>query len=446
MALSNVSVPFSWLLRLRWATCACLGALLVTEKLITLGIDPRWTALALLVSAGSNLALHLRWGARACDWTSSGLPPVNIAGSALLLDSALLTLVLATGGGAANPFTILYIVPIVIAALLLDARWTRILTLASAVGFAALFFCGVDPHAHCAPSTQSTQPSYDGHLKGMWLAFAITAAIVAWVVRRLSLTLAEQRSQLAELRERALKSSHLAALTTLAGGAAHELRTPLGTIAVAAHELRRKLDQKRLDLEQDADLIAAEVERCQEILFAMGPELAARPNEPVCIDANELARRMREQGTRRAAGVELSVHLSNTQLLVDCDPKQLENALDQLLQNACDAVPPNVGKVSLSVASDGSRRDRVTFTVEDNGPGMSQETLNQARTPFFTTKAPGSGLGLGLLLVDAFCLSADGDFELQSRPGHGTRAVICLPRASTSPQRSLVTALQEQPA
>jgi two-component system sensor histidine kinase RegB len=76
------------------------------------------------------------------------------------------------------------------------------------------------------------------------------------------------------------------------------------------------------------------------------------------------------------------------------------------------------------------RGKRVAFEVEDHGHGMDEETLRRAGEPFFTTKAPGKGMGLGLFLVKLVAEKFGGSFKLHSRPGEGTRSVLELPDAS----------------
>jgi two-component system sensor histidine kinase RegB len=79
-------------------------------------------------------------------------------------------------------------------------------------------------------------PGFDHHLRGMWIAFVVATALTAYFVFQFSRAIGLQREQIASLREASARSARLAALTTLAAGAAHELNNPLGTIAVASHE------------------------------------------------------------------------------------------------------------------------------------------------------------------------------------------------------------------
>jgi two-component system, sensor histidine kinase RegB len=462
-----------WLLRLRWAVVVALALVVVAPGLRFLPVSWPLVSLAVVLAATSTALLQWRWLPRA--QTASTFPEQSsrVAGALLMFDAVLLTLVLAGSGGAANPFTILYLVLIVLAALVLDTRWTGLLTLWTAACFAVLFIPGInDPHAQCATAGGSAE-AYSAHLKGMWLAFAAAAAVLGWVVRELSVTLSAQRTQIAQLRENTLRAAHMAELATLAGGAAHELRTPLATIAVAAHELGRNLASlpgatslpSAAALQQcvdDAELIEAEVDRCQDVLFAMGPRFSSQASQPTtvlvqAVAARAVAQRMGQVKPLIALDAQCALPASAE---IHADEAQLLQALDRLLCNAQDATRAKAADagaatdaaahaasplVTLRIAERVKGKQRwVGFAVEDRGAGMSEDVLSRATTPFFTTKDPGQGMGLGLFLVSAFCLAARGELEVVSRAGQGTRATLWLPLVVKGEPRQAALGLQEQ--
>jgi two-component system, sensor histidine kinase RegB len=449
--LSPASTLLPWLLRFRWAVVLGLVAVVIAPGLQFLPVNWPLVAVAVGLAAASNGLLQLVWMPRAQHSGAFDAQAANAAGGVLLLDSLLLTLVLAGSGGAANPFTTLYLVLIVLAALVLDTRWTGFLTLWTAAGFALLFVPGInDPHAQCATAGSSAE-AYDSHLKGMWLAFAAGASVLGWVVRKLSVTLREQRAQIASLREKTLKAAHLAQLATVAGGAAHELRTPLATIAVAAHELGRTLGKSERETEQciaDAALIEEEVARCQDILFALGPRFSAQKTRSECLEPRAVASRLVSDLAHQGLSVNLGECCSDVQsLLIGADEDELTQALRRLVTNAHDAVRGTAGNVTVSVAVRGSGKQRwVGFVVEDNGVGMSCDVLSQVTTPFFTTKSPGQGMGLGLFLVSAFCLATGAELSIQSKPGRGTTATLWFPFTPPGNRQLPSVRLQEQMA
>lgn len=459
----QISASLPWLLRFRWlAILGQLVALLVAERALATPVAWPWAIGIVGLSIASNAVLTQAALAGVEALTRRFGPLTRILGLVLSFDTLLLTGLLLASGGPTNPFTILYLVYIVLAALVLETRWTSWLALLSALSFGSLFvFSGheaLEAHgghgvhtmpetpaadhaghdhvghadhgtptsdaADLGPAVSQPQHSYSEHLTGMWIAFAVAAVTIAYFVRQISRTLEQQREQIERLRERALNARHLASLTTLSAGAAHELRTPLATIAVAAHELERRLGA---DAASDLTLIGLEVERCQEILSAMGPDFDEQLHARASTSASEIARLVVER-TRAAAGpgVALELDLPTEDTRVACVRAQAVQALERIVSNALDAFSETTlaKRVVVSVRREG---DCAVFRVDDTGQGMDPETLLRATTPFFTTKEPGRGMGLGLFLVNAFALSVGGELRLGSTPGAGVRAELVVP-------------------
>jgi two-component system, sensor histidine kinase RegB len=426
---THAAVSLPWLIRLRWSALAGqLLVLTVAQKYFGAIVQWELAGAMLLVGIASNVAL-MRWADvhanRGIRATSSDAPSVSLAsrvtGAALTLDTLLLTGILAASGAATNPFTTVYLVHIVLAALVLNRHWTSALTLLNACCFGLLF---AFPAQSCHVEAGS---GYAGHLYGMWLAFALAAVVIAYFVQQISRTIEAQRLQIAELAQRARESAHMASLTTLAAGAAHELRTPLSTIAVAAHELKRR-EQARLSTASasDLELIEAEIERCQEILWSMGPRFSGVEQATTRLLGVEVLGRL-EAEFETAAGADsdaLVVRPPEPAVAVACVESELMSALRGLVKNALDAVSVSGSRVEVSVANEG---EMVCFRVEDDGEGMEPSTVERALEPFFTTKEPGKGLGLGLFLVNFYAQSAGGSLRLSSQLGRGTRAELRLP-------------------
>jgi two-component system, sensor histidine kinase RegB len=422
-ASSTFQHSLPWLVRVRWiAIVGQGGALLIAQRTLATPIEWPWAIAALATVGVSNLVLQRLIQARQ-NATPNDEFWERVTGLVLLFDTLALTAVLWSAGGKTNPFTILYIVHIVLAALVLNTRWTGWVTLLSALAFGSLF---VLPAGEIASHSPHMHNSYSDHLSGMWLAFAVAATIVAYFVRQISLTLQRQREQIEGLRDRAMHARHLAGLTTLAGGAAHELRTPLGTIAVAVHELKRQLlgapSQGSEQTASDLSLIEAEVERCQDILSAMGPRFDARRSKNPQASANDIVRLVLSRFEEDRAKIE--THTLDPDARVACSPDEAASALGRVMSNALRAAGKT--QVVFSLLSDS---ERVHFCIEDAGGGMDDATLKKAPTPFFTTQEPGEGMGLGLFLANAFALGAGGELLLSSTPGVGTRVDLVLPRA-----------------
>jgi two-component system sensor histidine kinase RegB len=335
----------------------------------------------------------------------------------LSFDSVLLTVLLMASGGPSNPFSVIYLVHVTLAAVLLPMRWTWFLVGLSAGGFALLFAVSDgESHAH---------DTYGSHLQGMWIAYTLAAIVIAYFVGRLSFALREREQELAQVREHAMRNQRLAALTTLAAGAAHELNTPLSTVAVVAREIELKCERPESlsSLKEDARLIRSELERCRAILEQMSAGAGTPVGEPKRqLSIGDLREMLAAQLGPDSVRLAVEEDLAPESVVVT--PHALTRALGNLIRNAIDASAPGA-EVRLRIEGD---TDRVAFVVSDRGSGMSEEVLARAMEPFFSTKETGRGLGLGLFLVKSFADGLGGQFTLRSQLGTGTSARLEIPQ------------------
>ena len=226
---------------------------------------------------------------------------------------------------------------------------------------------------------------------------------------------------------RAMRSERLVSLTTLAAGAAHELSTPLATIAVAARELERTAaNQAAAGLADDARLIRTEVDRCQAILDQMsgGPAAASSTHPRPSTSARRLPRPARELTS--GAGARVVVDAADALPAIRTSPAAFRQAVLSILRNALDASPAGAAvEVTARESADGTG---VRIDVRDRGPGMPPEVLARAGEPFFTTRGTGRGLGLGLFLARVFAERSGGALSIAS--GAGTTVTLDLPLAA----------------
>ena len=215
-----------WLARLRWGALAIVAAsLVVADRALDVQLPwaPMWTLVAL--GAASNVWLISRKGVD------------GHLGAYLVLDVLLLTALLHFSGGPTNPFSIIYVVYIAMSAVMLAPRWTWAIAALSVASFAALFVLH-GPSEHLGHGGHGD--GFQAHLYGMFIALVLAVALITYFVSQLSLELRRRERALAEAEERSHRWGQLASIANLAAGAAHELGTPLGTIAVAANEIRPK--------------------------------------------------------------------------------------------------------------------------------------------------------------------------------------------------------------
>ncbi|MBC7793807.1 MAG: HAMP domain-containing histidine kinase, partial [Clostridia bacterium] len=402
---SAPSIGLAWLVRLRWA--AALGQFLLLVFAIGLLDYPVHrvaTASLLTIAVVTNLLLMARL--RREEPTSEAL-----LAAVLIVDTLLLTGMLLAAGGISNPFSVFYLVHVALASLLVSSRWTWGLAVITTGCFGILFFTQ-DPH-----SAHHEHGDFSIHLRGMLLSYIIAAGSIGYFFSQMKRSLAQRDRQLAELGAMRARSEQLVGLSALAAGAAHELGSPLGTIALIAKELERVATTE--PVREDAALLRAEVERCRAILATMG-DRAGEPQigavEPVTTATITEAVKQ-ALGTKRAARVAVN-GADTTRVRTQLRP--LVQALVNLVTNGLDA---SSEVVDLDVALEAGD---VRFVVTDRGSGMAPETLARIGEPFFTTKPPSRGFGLGLFLVRAFAERSQSRLEVSSTLGAGTRVTLSL--------------------
>ncbi len=412
-------VNLHWIVQLHW--WAILG------QCVVVAAAEAWTPIGLpLATLGGLLVLEVAGNIALGAWAHRVRITDATVAAVMFIDIGVLTVLLDLTGGAPNPFSTLYLVIVALAAVLLPLRWAWALTGASLIGFAVLFLGdAMSGTAHHIRSDMDHAAMMAAHLRGMWIAFALAAVFVVFFVQRVSSALAERERELQEARSRADRREKLASLATLAAGAAHELSTPLSTIAVVAKELQRLLAERvPPHVREDLQLVRDQVGRCREILDRMAAQAGENAGEPLAKITVEGWVASALEGL--PARDRVAIDAQDTQAELVGPPRALAEALRGLLKNALQASPPGE-QVTLRLAAAGGR---VRASVLDRGRGMTPDVLARVGEPFFTTKGPGEGMGLGLFLTRALAEQLGGAFQIVSRSGAGTEAWIDLPAAN----------------
>lgn len=419
-AAPRIALP--WIIRLRYAMAA--GQMLtvwIVHQFLHIDLPLGWIAVAPAVTILSNL-----WLAR----TEGRVGERERIAGLFVLDALSLTAILMLTGGPNNPFSLLYLVHITLSATILTRRQTWALGVLSTACFGSLF-AWYRPIAALEMHHQGQGVNL--HLAGMWAGFGVASLLVAMFAGKISELLREREESLLRMHGELARKDRLASLVTLSAGAAHELNTPLGTIAVAAKELERYATSTVRDtaIAEDSRLIRTEVERCREILQRMSASGAEPAGEAL---VQVMARDLAQAAASRFPGVRVNLDVDSG-VIITVPRRAVEQAIEAMLKNALDA-SNDAAVVSLSVVLDGGV---VRFCVEDGGPGMSPETLRHVGEPFFTTKEPGKGMGLGIFLVRTIAERLGGSFQLESTEGQGTKATLSLTTASLPVATQLAT-------
>jgi two-component system sensor histidine kinase RegB len=347
----------------------------------------------------------------------------------MALDLVSLTLLLYFSGGPSNPFAIFYLVNVALSAVLLPDRWCWPLTVLAIGGFASLFMF----HVELDELYQTVELGILGATHSLqWLGFLVAlpacALVIIYFITRVTHELHERERELREAETQRAHAERLEALATLAAGAGHELATPLSTIAVVANELSRHLEGQDVpqSVIDDVALIRQELDACRSVLNRMtGSAGEAAAEQVVEITIADMVTRIMV-GVGRTNRVQVQMPPDVMKKNVSLPIEAVGQAIRGLIQNALDA-SPNDSRVDFGVKTVGAA---MTITIRDHGTGMSPDVLVRAIDPFYTTKEPGQGMGMGLFLTKSIVERLGGSLTLESRVGEGTTAKVVLPTST----------------
>lgn len=425
----------SWLVQLRWA--AAIGQL-VTIGFVRLELGVHLPIAPLLTVVGatvvSNLLLAI-WSSsrpevdeRRSEKRVNDAATVPVLGLVLLLDLLLLTVLLSFSGGPTNPFYIFYFVNVCLSAVVLPRRWAWAGCVAAIVCFVVLLFSYRPLPAMWTAARLEPIRTLDTFTRahaGLLIAFTACAVVVVYFTSLLRDQLQKSEHQIRAFHADRARTQKLEALGTLAAGAAHELANPLGTIAVVAREVERRVGGTPVEpkVAKDISLIRSELETCRNILKRMSADAGQAIGEQLVeVSARELVAETLD-GIRQSDRLTVTIDPIAESTRVVVPLVGLAQAIRGIIQNAL-AASASVQRVRVKADShDG----RLRLLVRDEGVGMPPTVLARVGDPFFTTKEPGHGTGLGVFLARAVVERLGGKLTIESISGRGTTVTILLP-------------------
>lgn len=424
MALSFLSENVSWrrnlrletLVRVRWLAVAGQSAA-IAFVFWGLGnpLPIGWCLLAVAASAWLNILLRLKFPA-------THRLTAREAGASLAWDIIQLALLLFLTGGLQNPFALLFLGPVLISATALPPRTTLALGVlamacASVLGFIHL------PLPWDARYDLRLPPIY---MLGIWISIMLSLGFIglyAWQVaeegRQLSDALTATELVLA-------REQHLVQLDGLAAAAAHELGTPLATIALVTKELAGELP-KDGPIGEDMALLREQVQRCRDILA----KLKNLSGGDAPFDTMPLAQLLEEVvQPHRFFDKEITVDVPAAR---EGEPTIRRNpgvlyGLGNIVENAVDFAAHSVSVTARWDASE------VAVTVMDDGPGFASDIMDRIGEPYLTSRGTArgrrdpseeqSGLGLGVFIAKTLLERSGARVTCRNRAAPDTGAVV----------------------
>jgi two-component system sensor histidine kinase RegB len=403
------------LVKLRWL--ALLGqavALIVTYFGLRFSLPLGPCLLVIAASAGLNIGLRIRFG------RTDRLEDVPAA-LMLAYDILQLTALLYLTGGIENPFSMLYLAPIMISAVSLSGSITFILTLLVIAAVSALTFRHLP--LPWFPGEQLQLPFI--YAAGIWIAIVLGAAFVAIYASRVAIEARKLADALAATELVIVREQHLTQLDGLAAAAAHELGTPLATITLVVKELQKQAVAGD-PFEEDLTLLAQEAERCRAILGKLA-SLGGESGD--ILDEMTLGLLIEEVAIpHRDFGVRISIVEDGQGREPSCQRNPgILYGLGNLIENAIDFAASEVRVVAHWNAA------RVTIVIEDDGPGFSPDVAGRVGEPYVTTKKDrraksekGSGLGLGLFIAKTLLERSGATVKTDNRAPPATGAKVTI--------------------
>jgi len=389
------------------AVTAQLLTLAAVWKILELELDWQPMLLTIAALAAFNLYSWLRLR------SDKPVPNMELFGQ-LCVDVLALSVLLYYSGGSTNPFVSLYLLPLVIAAATLPGRYTWGMAALTSACYSVLMFYYIPlPHNH----QHDGASAFNAHVVGMWLGFVFSTVVVAYFVVKMAQAVRSRDEALTRVREEILRNERIVALGTQAAGAAHELGTPLSTMAVVIGELQNDISAQP-GWRDALGILNEQVRGCKRILDKILADAQASRATSLQPADRLMAEVLDEWQLLRP--ISYQYHSDGTQPapLVNVDGT-LRAALMNLLNNAADAAPQSI---EINTHWDA---DNFTLEIHDHGKGLSEEAELKAGSAFFTTKSEGHGLGL--FLANATLERMGGSVRLFNRMQGGATTKIILP-------------------
>lgn len=364
----------------------------------------------------------------------------------LVLDVIAITALLYPTGGASNPIIWVYLLPLMITAIMLPPIYAWYMVILTTSMYTMLMVYNIPlpsiaPHLNHNSSMKfsditnlemlekahaiSDKHYFNLHIFGMWFGFVFSAGLVAFFVVELAKTLKSRERSLAEARENALRNERIVALGTLAASAAHDMGTPLGTIAIITHEITQDYSYcNHPDLYEKMTIIEEQISRCKEALSLMSAsagEMRAESGNIMLISDyfDDVISQWRTHNVRTKLhfSIDLDVDLKR-EIIAE---RTLTHALINILNNAAEATHPDLG-IEFHATWD---NEIATLKICDFGAGFPDYLIEFAgQHPVMSGK---NGLGVGLFLSYSTLQQLGGKIELNNRIEGGAEVTITLP-------------------
>ena len=405
------------LVRMRWLAIGIVAALVYSTHS---ALDIHVPLVSLIATLGAYALVNAASALRLQDaWRERFAVSERELLVQLLIDVAALSALLYFTGGAVNPFAVCYLLIVLYASVALPQRLAWSIAAACMLSFAGLHLLRI-PLPVSDPASADRTLNYSAH-------FAIYLALAA-LVASCGVRLSEMRrlyfARAAADAQKEARERYLVGLATLSAGTAHQMSTPLSTMAIVVGDLRDSGEVPPEDWKQSIDMLWSQIQICRRSLEAMAHsadverlgKIQSLRAEQFVLDVAERFRALRPE-----VRLELQCARLDDALTLASDPT-LPQAVLNFLGNAADASPQ-------SVRMRAWLKQELLLAIEvlDRGPGIPPSLRERIGNGLVTTKESGRGSGAGVLIGRAAVERFGGTIQISDRRGGGTRVQIELP-------------------
>ncbi len=366
--------------------------------------------------------------------------------SQICMDVIVLAYMLYLTGGASNPIIWVFLLPLIVTAIMLPQAyaWNMVIITSSIYTMLITYnvpLPAIEPHMSHA-DMMSMPPDmveqmhliadrryFNLHVFGMWFGFVFSAGLVAFFVVALAKTLKERERNLADARESALRDDRVVSLGTLAASAAHDMGTPLGTIAILAHEMLDELPPARFpEVHHKLQIVQQQIDRCKQALSVMSAsagEMRAESGKVMLV--SEYMDEVLNQWRTHKAATKLKLFIQPdvdmaAQIIAE---RTVTHSIINILNNAAEATKADDG-VEFHAGWDD---EMLNIKIRDFGPGLPAEFIDFAgHQPVKSSK----GMGVGLFLTYTTIKRLGGKIIFSNLAAGGACVEISLPLLSTA--------------
>lgn len=362
--------------------------------------------------------------------------------SQICMDVMALAYLLYLTGGASNPIIWVFLLPLIVTAIMLPQAYAWNMVIITSCVYTVLIpynipLPAIEPHmVHQSLSEMSPEMVmqmhmmndrryFNLHVFGMWFGFVFSAGLVAFFVVELSKTLRDRERNLAEARESALRDERVVALGTLAASAAHDMGTPLATIAILAHEMTEEMPEHRFpDVHQKLLIVGQQIERCKQALSVMSAsagEMRAESGQVMAvseyIDSVLNLWRTHKAATKLKLSINPAADISASIIA----ERTITHSIINILNNAAEATPADKG-IEFHAEWNATT---LLLRIRDFGPGLPSAFIDFAgHQPVKSNK---QGMGVGLFLTYTTIKRIGGKIEFSNLESGGACVEISLP-------------------